>query len=385
MYRVRLTDAEQQELQRRAHQPAVKARTRDRLEMVRLSHAGWSVPQIARHLGVCEKRVRHWLKAFLRAGFDALPDRPHPGLPSALTPAKEEAIRERLRQEPRTWTAGQLAEWVAEHREVRLSPDRLTRRLKRARITYKRSSRSVKHKQKPEEVAAQKREMAAQEKKGDQGEIDVAHLDEVGFAPTLPTSYSWYPVRERLVIPYEAPQGRRVNAVGLYFSHGPAAGRLAYETAASLPANRAKKARATPAERAAAHGLRPEQVGSIDRERPLVIWLDNYSVHKSERIQAERPAFERAGITLCYLPSYSPQMSKIEPIWHPVKHHEIVRRSHPILGQLLEAVEEALAAKAAALLAAHSRTVHLLRQAAYPNFARITVPVSTSNQPSKEP
>src|SRR5438094_704689 len=129
MYRVRLTDAEQQELQRRAHQPAVKARTRDRLEMVRLSHAGWSAPQIARHLGVCEKRVRHWLKTFLHAGFDALPDRPHPGQQSALTPAKEEAIRERLRQEPRTWTAGQLAEWVAEHLKVRLSADRLARRL----------------------------------------------------------------------------------------------------------------------------------------------------------------------------------------------------------------------------------------------------------------
>ena len=102
MYRVRLTDAEQQELQRRAHQPAVKARTRDRLEMVRLSHAGWSAPRIARHLGVCEQRVRHWLKTFLRAGFDALPDRPHPGQQSALTAAKEEAIREKLRQEPRT-------------------------------------------------------------------------------------------------------------------------------------------------------------------------------------------------------------------------------------------------------------------------------------------
>ena len=110
--------------------------------------------------------VRHWLKTFLRAGFDALPDRPHPGQQSALTAAKEEAIREKLRQEPRTWTAGQLTEWVAEHLKVRLSADRLARRLKRARITYKRSSRSVKHKQKPEEVAAQKREMAAQEKRG---------------------------------------------------------------------------------------------------------------------------------------------------------------------------------------------------------------------------
>jgi hypothetical protein len=209
----------------------------------------------------------------------------------------------------------------------------------------------------------------------------------VGFAPTLPTNYSWYPVGERLSIPYEAPQGRRVNAIGIYFSHGPEAGRFAFEMAATLPENRAKKARKSVEERAAAHGLRPEQVGSIDSERliqfiwkaagrpavhradwkrarPLKIWLDNYSVHKSERVQAELPLLEAAGITLCYLPSYSPELSKIEPIWHPVKHHEIVRRSHAVLGSLMAAVEEALTQKAADLLAAHGKTSQLLLRAA---------------------
>ncbi len=209
----------------------------------------------------------------------------------------------------------------------------------------------------------------------------------MGFAPTLPTNYSWFPVRERLVIPYEAPQGRRVNAIGLYFTHGPEAGRFTFEAAASLPKSRAKKARRTPAEQAAAHGLRPEQVGPIDserllqfiwksagrpaiypadwrRERPLVIWLDNYSVHTSERVQAERPVLERAGITLCYLPSYSPELSKIEPIWHPVKHHDLVRRSYSVLGELLAAVEQALTEKAAALWRARKESAHLLREAA---------------------
>jgi hypothetical protein len=201
----------------------------------------------------------------------------------------------------------------------------------------------------------------------------------VGFAPTLPTSYSWYPVGQRLSIPYEAPQGRRVNALGLYFSQGPEAGRFLFETVARLPEQRAKKARKSMGEHAAAHGLRPEQVGSLDserliafiwkaagrpgvhdgawrRERPLVIWLDNYSVHTSERVQAERPVWEAAGITLCYLPSYSPELSRIEPIWHPVKHHDIVRRSHAVLGDLMAAVEEALTQKAADLLAARGKT-----------------------------
>ena len=209
----------------------------------------------------------------------------------------------------------------------------------------------------------------------------------MGFAPTLPTNRSWYPVGERLTIPYEAPQGRRVNAIGLYVSHGPEAGRFLFETAATVPESRAKKARKGLEERAAAHGLRREQVGPIDserllafiwraagrpavhaadwkRERPLVIWLDNYSVHKSERVKQELPVLEAAGITLCYLPSYSPEMSRIEPIWHPIKHHEMVRRSHAVLGDLMTAVEAALTQKAADLLAACTKTDQLLPRAA---------------------
>src|SRR5262245_57342088 len=166
MYRVALTDAQREELHRRAHAPGIKPRTRDRLEMVRLSAAGWSPPQIAAHLQISDKRVRHYLKAFLAGGFDALPDRPHPGQSSPLTPTIEEALRQQLRQEERTWTAEQLAVWVFEQFGVRLTPDALTRRLKRARIAWKRTSRSVKHKQQPEAVDATKKERAAQDKRG---------------------------------------------------------------------------------------------------------------------------------------------------------------------------------------------------------------------------
>jgi transposase len=166
MYRVALTDAQRDELHRRAHAPDVKPRTRDRLEMVRLSAAGWSPPKIALHLQISEQRVRHYLKAFLAGGFEALPDRRHPGMASPLTPAMEEALRQELRKDERTWTAPQLADWMAQQFGVRLTPDALTRRLKRARIAWKRTSRSLKHKQKPEEVAAKKAERAAQDKRG---------------------------------------------------------------------------------------------------------------------------------------------------------------------------------------------------------------------------
>jgi transposase len=166
MYRVHLTDAQRDELERRTRDPRTKPRTRDRLEMLRLSHAGWSVPRVARHFRCHEQTVRTWLQAFRAGGFDALADRPHPGQQSALTPAVEEAIRAELRRDAQTWTAPQLATWVAQQFGVCLSPAQLGRRLKRAGIVYKRAGRSLKHKQNPEEVAAAQQEIAAQEKRG---------------------------------------------------------------------------------------------------------------------------------------------------------------------------------------------------------------------------
>ena len=166
MYRVHLTDAQRAELDRRAHDPRVKPRTRDRLEMLRLAAAGWSVPRIAGHFRRHAQTVRTWIQAFRAGGFDALADQAHPGQQSALTPAMEEAIRAELRRDAQTWNAPQLATWIAQQFGVCLSPAQLGRRLKRAGIVYKRTSRSLKHKQNPEAVAAAQEEIAAQEKRG---------------------------------------------------------------------------------------------------------------------------------------------------------------------------------------------------------------------------
>jgi transposase len=199
---------------------------------------------------------------------------------------------------------------------------------------------------------------------------------------TQPTTYSWYPVGERLFVPYEANEGRRVNVIGGYFSHGPEAGRFEFEARVKLPQSKAKKRRKSLEERANVHGVRAEDVGVIDaerllsfvwklagrpegalpgwkRERPLVILLDNYSVHKSERVQAERTALEAADVHLFFLPSYSPELSKIEPVWQDVKYRELTTRSFDQLGDLLQAVKDALKRKADKLQAA-CHTDHFL-------------------------
>lgn len=114
MCHVHLTEAGRAELQPRSRTAGLASRTRDRLERVRLPDAGWSSPRIARQLRMSEARVRFWIKRYLATGFDALPDQPHLGQRSALTPAILAGVTQVLQQCARTWTAAQIAAWIAE-------------------------------------------------------------------------------------------------------------------------------------------------------------------------------------------------------------------------------------------------------------------------------
>ena len=177
---------------------------------------------------------------------------------------------------------------------------------------------------------------------------------------TLNNAYSWSPVGKRLYVPYEAPQGGRVNAVGA-LSYG--SRRFAFATLARAP--RPKRKPVSPL----AAGLEPSELGTLDaefligfiwrmagrpddapegwrRDKPLVIVLDNYSVHKSARFQQERGKWRAADIELFFLPSYSPELSGIEPLWRDVKQHRMRRLSRGSLLDLKRDVDAVLKAKA---------------------------------------
>lgn len=169
MYRVRLTDEQRAELQGRTRQRGIVPSTRDRLEMIRLSDAGWSVPHIARHLGQHEQTVRFWIKAFLAGGFDVLPNQPRGGKQSRLTAAMLDELRSAIIISQRTWTAQQIAGWLADQHGIRLSTGRLRVHLKRAKLSYQRTSRTLKHKQQPDEVAEKRAGLQMLEKKAMRG------------------------------------------------------------------------------------------------------------------------------------------------------------------------------------------------------------------------
>jgi len=174
--------------------------------------------------------------------------------------------------------------------------------------------------------------------------IDLFFLDQSGFAPTLPTGYTWGRRGRRVVVPYEAPQGRRVNAVGAFAPYAPTGPQLVFATRRKTEGRYDAAAHLAFVRRVA--GLPEDATAVAARTRPCVVALDNYSVHHAAAVKAAVPALAGAGVSFFYLPAYSPELNPIEPVWRQVKYQDIPERSHSTDTALQTAVEAALTARA---------------------------------------
>jgi transposase len=91
--------------------------------------------------------------AFLARGFEGLSDRTGVGPKPRLTRPILDQIRQAVGQDGRTWTAGQVNDWLQERHGFTLNRRYLSEVLARNGLSYKRTARTLRHKQKPEQVA----------------------------------------------------------------------------------------------------------------------------------------------------------------------------------------------------------------------------------------
>ena len=124
---------------------------------------------------------------------------------------------------------------------------------------------------------------------------------------------------------YEAPRGRRVNALAAY-----------------RPYDRSPRLDVFTAERTWTSYDLLGFLGALPWSKvPRVVVLDNAALHTGKVIGVARARLARRGIYLYFLPPYSPELDEIEPVFRQVKYHEMPQRSHATRLGLREAVEAA--------------------------------------------
>lgn len=134
----------------------------------------------------------------------------------------------------------------------------------------------------------------------DRGEIALGYCDEAGFALAYPNHSAWTPVGQ--CHRCDAVRGKRLNVVGALMSSGELFSVKLWKTMTALLF-------------AGFLGLLMQYVG-----RPLVLVLDNASVHTSEEIQPLLKVLERQGLTLYFQTPYGPELNRIEKLLHKIKY-----------------------------------------------------------------
>jgi transposase len=188
----------------------------------------------------------------------------------------------------------------------------------------------------------------------DAGTRDVIFLDESGFAPTMPTGYTWSRIGQRAVVPREDTRNRRVNVLGALVV-GTAPDLLWERTTGTIDAAVllefvCRRLAGLPGG-AAALDLAADgaPIPVWRRHRPCTVVLDNASAHVAKAFKGRRDQLAKIGVELFYLPPRSPELNDIERIWRSAKYEDYPHRSHTDIEAIGTAVDQALTRQRARL------------------------------------
>lgn len=189
----------------------------------------------------------------------------------------------------------------------------------------------MKGKQNPSEVKNKKNDLEMLEWAASVGEICLKYLDESGFSLWAESLYTWAKIGEQKRIEQTQKKGRRLNICGLLevgksFEYG-----LALKSFKSESYIKLINWQAIQAEE------RWKKTGKI-----TVVVQDQGSIHISKLTKSYYQIWEKQGLYIFLLPSYSPELNRIENEWQRLKEDELAGRMFDSEYELAMAVIEAI-------------------------------------------
>ena len=340
---VQLSEVERNTLEQMARHHRIW-RSRLRAQTVLLLEEGLSLSEVASRQDIDKDTVAFHRDAWLERGVVGLRDRPRQGRPRQLLETEEACLCEWATTE--ALSARDLQSRLVTVHEKEVSVAVVKAALIRNGFVWKRTRYSLKPKR--NEVAFRKaqaeiREMIEKAPSAPKGDDDrngggegnertrresdgnpprvIAYVDEAGFDPTQPNRSAWTPVGEVHAI--VAGRGKRLNVLAALLStHELFSVKLWRTTTALLFVGFL--------------GLLLAHVGG-----PLLVILDNASIHKSKEIREMLEVLKKEGLELYFLPPYSPELNRIEKFWHKMK-YELMEFKHRTSETLETAVDKVL-------------------------------------------
>ena len=203
----------------------------------------------------------------------------------------------------------------------------LRRWLRRLGYGWKRCRRSRKAPRDAAPFAACQQPLRALHAAQARGEVAVGYGDECRFSPQAPVPYAGQ-VRGQPPLALPAVRGSGGHSVLGFWQAGVAGQPLpAYCRVGALTADLL--------------ALAVDEFSQTLRA-PTGLVLANASIHKALLVRARHPEWAARGLRLLFLPPYSPELNKIERLWHRCKHYWVRPEDYQTDRTLLERVEYVL-------------------------------------------
>ncbi len=154
--------------------------------------------------------------------------------------------------------------------------------------------------------------------------LDLYYFDESGFNLTPNLPYAWSTIGKTLSIP--AKRSKNLNVLGF------------------LDINNSKLFSSTTYYRVDTD-IVIEVFNQFVKQikKNTVVVLDNASIHTSKKFKAKIDEWKQKGLTLFYLPPYSPELNPIEMLWKFMKYYWIEFDAYASTANMKNYVEKVIA------------------------------------------
>ena len=127
-----LTIEEERVITKLARSQSASVRLVQRAKIIALGHAGQSIPQIVKQVGMSDRIVRKWWKRFEQQGLAGLEDAPRPGTPAQISAEQKAQVIQAARTRPSelglpfsSWTFERLTAYVQEQLGIPIKKTRV--------------------------------------------------------------------------------------------------------------------------------------------------------------------------------------------------------------------------------------------------------------------
>jgi len=272
--------------------------TRKRAQSILLSNQSYSIPYISEIVSACRQSISSWITNWDEIGLLGLIENIRTGRPRKLSIEDENNAIEKIIEEPRS-IKKVLAD-ITTKTGVTICKETLRRICKRAGLSWRRVRKSLKNKRNAkayDEAFNMIVELLEQEQSG---KIDVYFYDESSFdlQPCVP--YAWQAKGEQIELP--SSRSKKLNVLGFL---NKACHLESFVFEATVDTN-------------VVVACFDEFLKTINK--PTYVLIDNAPTHTSDLFLERKKQWEKKGLFIRNISTYSPELNIIEILWKKIKY-----------------------------------------------------------------